>query len=208
MNLYNKSHLLTQLHSLIFKIGVLTSKVCHLTCFLRNISMYDVILVICASMQVYLCSMASIFSTILLISAVAIILSSVRLDVEPNTSEGLGPKPYVRTYPGFSCPMTLKKISSRSFEVFGCCDASSRSFDQHGEDSRVQIINHLENYTWENIPNPHVLSNMRFTQKTIPLEARCHLYYYLRGYSCLDSSFFSSKIPLDPYTPIFKYRQY
>ena len=57
--------------------------------------MYDVILVICASMQVYLCSMASIFSTILLISAVAIILASGRLDVEPNTSEGFGTKPYV-----------------------------------------------------------------------------------------------------------------
>ena len=26
-----------------------------------------------------------------------------------------------------------------------------------------------------------------------------HLYYYLRGFSCLDSSFFSSKIPLHPY---------
>ena len=26
-----------------------------------------------------------------------------------------------------------------------------------------------------------------------------YLYYYLRGFSCLDSSFFSSKIPLHPY---------
>ena len=26
-----------------------------------------------------------------------------------------------------------------------------------------------------------------------------YLYYYLRGFSCLDSPFFSSKIPLHPY---------
>ena len=28
---------------------------------------------------------------------------------------------------------------------------------------------------------------------------RCYLYYYLRGFSCLDSSFFSSKMPLHLY---------
>ena len=39
----------------------------------------------------------------------------------------------------------------------------------------------------------------RKNRTTLPVHLRWFLYYYLRGSSCLDSSFFSSKIPLHPY---------
>ena len=49
----------------------------------------------------------------------------------------------------------------------------------------------MKNYDTKKKASPHARSACD--------EASLYLYYYLRGFPCLDSSFFSSKIPLHPY---------